>query len=52
MMRVGWILAPRVVEPRYDPPPPPPRACYRIIPGHCEDRWDPYWGVGPFSYFE
>lgn len=39
----GWILAPRVVEPRYEPP-PPPRTCYRIIPGHCEDRWDPYEG--------
>ena len=26
------------------PPPPPPPICYREVPGHWGERWNPYFG--------
>ena len=37
---LGCMAASRPVA----PPPPPPPMCYREVPGHWEDRWNPYLG--------
>ena len=41
---LGCMAASRPVAIPPPPPPPPPPTCYREIPGHWEDRWDPHFG--------
>ncbi|MDH4266450.1 MAG: hypothetical protein OEW45_12480, partial [Deltaproteobacteria bacterium] len=38
---LGCMAASRPMEP---PPPPPPPMCYREVPGHWEERWNPNSG--------